>query len=137
KLAREFLDEQSALVSTLIFALHPIHIESVAWISGVTDPLLALFTLLCLLCFIRFRKEQEYGFLILSLVFCAAALLSKETAIIIPALLAAYEYLYGGKEPADASARSARRAFVLLPFVMLAVAMASRDIGCWAHSRRS
>src|SRR5579872_3731687 len=104
-LANEFIDEQSALVSALIFALHPIHIESVAWVSGVTDPMLAVFSLACILYFIRFRKRGRYFLLALSLLFYAGALLSKETAIIVPGLLLAYELFCAGKEttPAEGS----------------------------------
>ena len=32
-----------AFSAATLFALHPVHMESVAWVSGVTDPLLAIF----------------------------------------------------------------------------------------------
>src|SRR6185503_3228338 len=35
----------TALIAATLFAVHPVHAESVAWVSGVTDPLLALFLL--------------------------------------------------------------------------------------------
>src|SRR5215217_4240386 len=34
-------DELTATIAALVFGLHPVHLESVAWVSGVTDPLLA------------------------------------------------------------------------------------------------
>src|ERR1700722_4835856 len=38
-------DRATALLAALIFGVHPAHIENVAWISGVTDPLMACFVL--------------------------------------------------------------------------------------------
>ena len=41
----------SALLLTALYALHPAHVESVAWISALNDPLFGVFTVLCLFFF--------------------------------------------------------------------------------------
>ena len=45
----------SSVVASLIFGIHPVHIEAVAWVSGVSEPLLAMFLLGSFLCFLRYR----------------------------------------------------------------------------------
>ncbi len=76
-----------AFASALLFGLHPAHVENVAWISGVTDPLMACFVLGSCLAFLRFRFSRKALTLALSLGLFALALLSKETAIVLPLLI--------------------------------------------------
>jgi len=90
-LARRLLKaEVPAAVSALLFAVHPLHIESVAWVSGATDPLVTLFMLAAVLSFLRFldfpAREKWYLY-IGSMGFTALALLSKEVAVFLPFLL--------------------------------------------------
>jgi Flp pilus assembly protein TadD len=83
-------DRATAFVAALVFGLHPAHIESAAWISGVTDSLMACFVLASFSEFIEFRKLGGLWRTGLSLVFFALGLLSKETAIVLPVLVLAY-----------------------------------------------
>ncbi len=124
--------EGTALIAALIFGLHPVHIESVAWISGITDPLLALFLLPAFLCYLNTREQASRRRLWLagSLALYGLAMLSKETALILPILIFTFEWLWQ-----DASNQSGLRLvferartavlrtvpFVLLTFVYLAV----------------
>ena len=89
-------DSRTALIAALIFGLDPVHIESVAWISGVTDPLVALFLLPCFLCYLnaRERPARRRGWLAGSLALYALAMLSKETALILPLIVLVYEWLW-------------------------------------------
>jgi Tfp pilus assembly protein PilF len=93
-LARRLLRaEVPAALAALLFAVHPVHIESVAWVSGATDPLVTVFTLGAVLGFLRFLDHhgEGSGWLIYaaSMVSAALALLSKEIAIVLPVLLIA------------------------------------------------
>lgn len=87
----------TALLSSLLFALHPVHTESVAWISGRTDLLCAMFLLLSLLAFSKSRagslSKRRILFQGSSLLTFLFALWSKETAIVLPLLLPFYEYV--------------------------------------------
>ena len=87
-------DDLAAAAATLIFAVHPTHTESVAWISGVTDPLAFLFVLASMLFYLR-SIEHGHRFAFAASVVCfALALLSKETVIVLPVLFVAYNVLF-------------------------------------------
>ncbi|MBN2465499.1 tetratricopeptide repeat protein [candidate division WOR-3 bacterium] len=75
-----------ALLGGLAFVLHSAHVESVAFVSGRTDLMMALFFLLAFLALLRFRRRPTGMQLGLTLVPFAAALLCKETALLFPAL---------------------------------------------------
>lgn len=107
--------------AALLFGVHPAHVESVSWISGIPDPLAALFYLPALLWYVRHRQEGAGGvrWLALSITFFALSLLCKETAIVLPAVLAAWELARGGGDGWAARARGA--AIRVAPYVAVAV----------------
>lgn len=76
-----------ALMTASFFAVHPVHVESVAWISGVTDPLMSLFVLASLLFFLEYEERRRWWLLLLSLGLFLFGLLSKETAIALPIII--------------------------------------------------
>ncbi|MFQ5455195.1 MAG: tetratricopeptide repeat protein [Nitrospirota bacterium] len=87
-----FKNETSSLISGLIFAAHPIHVESVSFISAMTDPPAALFILIAFIGFVSRDIKRRYYYL--SLFSFALALLSKEMAVTFPLLLFIYIYLF-------------------------------------------
>jgi protein O-mannosyl-transferase len=97
--SREITDRNwvSGLAASL-FAVHPVHAESVAWISGITDPLMTLFLLPSFLFYLRFRQRGNRYLVVLSLGFFLLALLSKETAIALPVVIAYCELFHFGRE---------------------------------------
>ncbi|MGB8131707.1 MAG: tetratricopeptide repeat protein [Candidatus Angelobacter sp.] len=86
-------DVAAAATGALIFAVHPIHVESVAWISGSTDPLAAAFLLVAFLSYLKAREKPALIFF--SWLAFAASLLCKETALIFPFLILSYALLLG------------------------------------------
>jgi hypothetical protein len=86
-----------ALLAALIFGLHPAHIEAVAWISGVNEPLMGIFFMASLLAYVQSRMEGTHAlkWKVISLVLLALALLVKENALILPGLLLVYEWILG------------------------------------------
>lgn len=84
------LDCFTASIIALIFGLHPVHIESVAWISGDGDLLLSIFLLASLLAYIEASEQKLRRFQVLSLALYALALLTKEPAVVWPAVLLGY-----------------------------------------------
>src|SRR5205807_9067530 len=76
-----------AVITALIFGLHPVHVQSIAWISGVTDPLLAVFLLGSFLQYLAFRATRKTLHLIWSVLLYAGAVLTKEPGVILPAIV--------------------------------------------------
>ncbi len=76
----------TACLTALIFAVHPQHVESVAWVVERKDVLYSLFTLAC---FISYLKADQPGIRrhLLPFVWFCLALMSKPMAVTIPAIL--------------------------------------------------
>jgi hypothetical protein len=132
---RTFKERTTAGFAALIFAVHPLHVESVAWISCVTETECALFFLAAMLGYLRWRESTDSRFtiydlrsgrkgtaplerrdgnldtadgepdianrksqivnrkwLFLSLVCYALSLLSKETGMVLCAMIFVYEW---------------------------------------------
>ncbi len=83
-----------ALTAASLFAVHPAHVESVAWISGVTDPIMAVFLLAAFYCYLRYRKTERKLLLAAVAGFYFLALLNKETAIAMPIIIAYCEVFH-------------------------------------------
>jgi hypothetical protein len=76
-----------AFLAAVIFALHPVHVESVAWISEMKNTLSALFYLGAALAYLQFCEKRKKGLYALALVFFVLALLSKTVSATLPAAL--------------------------------------------------
>ncbi len=81
-----------AAVGALFYAVHPLRVESVAWVTERRDVVCGFFTLLTLLAWLKRIEEERRGrpagkWLALSVIAFAAALMSKAIAILIPAVL--------------------------------------------------
>jgi len=70
-----------ALLSSVVFSLHPAHVSSVAWASGLQELLAALFVLCAVHAMITVKREGRSLPLFLAALFYGLALLSKEVAI--------------------------------------------------------
>jgi tetratricopeptide (TPR) repeat protein len=71
----------------LLFALHPLHVESVAWISERKDVLYAFFYLGSLILYVRYLKTLRARYYCLSLALFFCSLLSKPMALSLPFVL--------------------------------------------------
>ena len=90
------LSVPGAWLAAAIFALHPVQVESVAWITELKSVLSLFFILLTLFCWIEFVGERSKRFWYwLALVFYALALFSKTTACTLPAALLLILWLKG------------------------------------------
>ena len=74
----------------MLFALHPLHVESVAWVAERKDVLSGFFGLLTLLCYARYAKndgspnQRRAGSYSLALFFFLCALMSKSMVVTLP-----------------------------------------------------
>jgi hypothetical protein len=88
-LARKLLNRpRAAFLATLAFALTPkAHPIGVLWISARGDLLMALFSILAMLAWLRWAESNRSRWFVASFTCYLIALLSKETAILLPFLL--------------------------------------------------
>ena len=82
-----------AFVAAILFGVHPLHVESVAWVSERKDVLYACFFLLSMICYGYYLQTQKIGRNYwFSAGFFVLSLLSKGMAITLPALLFLMDY---------------------------------------------
>ena len=77
----------TAFITALLFAVHPVNVEAVAWISASKASLYTLFGLSALLCYLYYLKSARKGSLLGSFVFFLLSFGCKEQAIALPLVL--------------------------------------------------
>jgi Flp pilus assembly protein TadD len=101
-LARITERDDTAGVAAMLFALHPIHAESVAWAPGRTDVIAVMFMLGAWLALLEARETdsagKRAGLRLACALLYAAALFSKEIAVVLPALVLALDFSRKGRE---------------------------------------
>ena len=81
------LEVPGAWLAAAIFALHPVHVESVAWITELKNILSAVFYLAAMLVYLRFDRTRKLAWYGGALGLFSLGLLSKTTAATLPAAL--------------------------------------------------
>lgn len=114
---RKFL----ALFIALIFITHPIHISSVAWVSGRTDLLALMFLLLSYFSYVKERLLEvrgNYKWSLLAAISYLLALLSKESAILFPLVILASDLIIF-----RLNHKSKEKKEVFLPYLMIVITL--------------
>lgn len=83
-------DRVHAFLFGLLFLVHPMVTQEVAWVPGRNDSLLAVFILGSFLFWLKFLKSGNNRYILLHLLFYLLALFTKENAIVLPVLIMAY-----------------------------------------------
>ena len=88
-----------AWLAAAVFAVHPVHVEPVAWVIGRKDLLATMFCLCLLLVWIRFRENSRPDLwrYALALMLFVAALFSKSTIVALPLMFFVWEWWKGGR----------------------------------------
>jgi hypothetical protein len=81
-----------ALITALLFGIHPLHTESVAWISGLKDLLYTSFFLGAYIFYLKYLGEKQNRFYLLALLLFLFSLFSKAMAVSLPVLLLLTDY---------------------------------------------
>lgn len=101
-----------ALFAGLVFAVHPLNVEAVAWAAARKDVLSAFFALLTIVAYLQYRDRHAGRWYAWSLAAFLAALLSKVSVLLLPFALLSIDW-YGGRT-------WSRRAWIeKLPFFLL------------------
>ena len=91
------LSVPGAWVVAAVFAVHPLHVESVAWVIERKDVLSGLFYLASALVWIRFVEQPRRGWYVGSLALYASGLLSKSIVVTLPVALLIWHWWQQGR----------------------------------------
>ncbi len=92
-LRRLVANEMAVLIGALVYLLHPVQVESVAWISGLKDVLSGLLVLVAVLQYIAFRQDGKALRLWMSIGAYALGLLAKPSAMTAPLVIGVIDIL--------------------------------------------
>ena len=113
-----------AWFAAAVFAVHPLHVESVAWVIGRKDILATVFYLSSVLAYIRFaempRGERRGGQYLLAVALFVLGLLSKSITITLPAALLLWHWWRHGRVTLADCSR-------MLPFFLVGLGIALAD----------
>ena len=129
------LEYWTAALAALIFALHPVHIEPVTWISAASDTMVTMFAVLAFAAFLNGRdaehnpqqnpeKRKRTAWWIASLALLACALLTKEMAVMFSALVAIYAWLHPAQKNASLGQRALGTVMEAAPYAAVTLAYA-------------
>jgi tetratricopeptide (TPR) repeat protein len=104
-------------LATWLFAVSPVHVESVTWISGSPDPMAASFLFTAFLFYLAARTRRGWGLRAVAVVCFCAALLTKEIAIVFPAIVLVTELVLQDRRPGAVRASL----LAMLPYVGAAI----------------
>ena len=103
--------DKVSLLAAFVFALHPLQVESVAWVSELKGVLSMMFGLLGLLAYCRSGKR------VVTALFFLAAMLAKPSAMVFPGVAFLLDRIFFGKSLRQSVLMPAIYAVLLLPFV--------------------
>ena len=125
------LEYWTAALAALIFALHPVHIEPVTWISAASDTMVTMFAALAFAAFLNGRdpkrnpeRKKRTAWWIGSLGLLACALLTKEMAVVFSALVGIYAWLHPREGKASPGQRVLGATMEATPYAVMTLAYA-------------
>jgi tetratricopeptide (TPR) repeat protein len=127
----------AGLVTALLFALHPLRVESVVWAAERKDVLYALFYLLSVLAYLRYTSKTPTSvpFYVASVVLFAMSLMSKPMAVTLPLVLLILDFYPLKRISTGGWLRdSAKMVVEKAPYFILSVAVAL--VTYWTHISR-
>jgi tetratricopeptide (TPR) repeat protein len=118
---RLFKKSGIAAITTLLFAIHPLNVEAVVWISSRKDLLFTLFYLLGMLTYLRYIKKKQLGWLVLVFLLFVLSVLSKPIAFTFPIALLLLDYF-------EKQEFTKRNFLEKIPFLLISLAVAFMGI---------
>lgn len=120
---------RQSLFAAALFALHPLHVESVAWVAERKDVLCAFFWLLTMLAYVRYARSPGLANYFIVVLFFALGLMSKPMLVTLPFVLLLLDYWPLGR------LRPPMASLVLEKIPLLALSLASSVVTYLAQER--
>jgi protein O-mannosyl-transferase len=114
--------------TALLFGIHPMRVESVAWVTERKDVLFGVFYIIALYCYLKHKLEQKWFYLVLTFLFFILSLFSKIQAVTFPLSLLAIDYLITKK-------LEWKSLITKIPYFMLALAFGIYGVSILAESK--
>jgi hypothetical protein len=109
----------AALLGALFFAVHPVQVEPVAWVSGMKDVLSGLLALTAVLAYILFAQSNKLWWHALATAAFVLAMLAKPSAVVVPFVVLIIEWLVLKRGLRDAIVGPALWFMFALPVVVV------------------
>ena len=110
-------------IAGLLFGLHPVHAEAVADVTSIQEPLTAFFILAALLAFARQAESASKRLWMTAALLCsAAALLSKESGLMLPVLILGFTWFHSRDETARTWQHLSAAVVASVPFWLIVAA---------------
>jgi len=84
-----------SFLTALLFGIHPMHVESVAWIAERKDVLYTFFFLASCISYLKYKSDNQNKWLIISILLFVLSCLSKAMAVPLPIVLLLIDYWQG------------------------------------------
>ncbi|MFH1359413.1 MAG: tetratricopeptide repeat protein [Candidatus Omnitrophota bacterium] len=85
----------AAFVAALLFGIHPMRVESVAWVTERKDVLYAFFYMASLCCYWRYRQTKNKTIFLATMIFGFLSILAKAMALSLPLIFLLCDWFYG------------------------------------------
>ncbi len=108
-----------ALMGALLFAVHPLQVEAVCWVTSLKDISSGFFACLAIFFFVKFRLKNKNNFYFFGLVPFLLAMLSKPTAVSVLPMILIIDFLLFKKSVRETIIRLIPWALVALPILAL------------------
>lgn len=115
-----------AWVATLIFAVHPLHVETVVWVTARKEPLSLALMLGAALSYFHSKSFRDRAGLLTALLF-ALALLTKTSTVVLPALLFSLDLIVRKRPWREAAVQ-------LLPLAIVALIVGLYVVSLWEEN---
>lgn len=117
----------SAGITTLLFAIHPLHVESVSWAAERKDVLYTCFFFLSMIMYERYLQNRNLQHYLLLILFFILSCMSKGMAVVLPAALVALDF--AKNRPLNVKTLITQKA------VLWMIAIAFGIIAIWAQEK--
>jgi tetratricopeptide (TPR) repeat protein len=120
-------------LAAAVFALHPMHVESVVWVSERKDVLYTFFLLLSCIGYLKYVQTNKTKWIVLAGILFLLSVMSKAMAVVIPLIWVMIDYLQGRKL-SDVKVWLEKIPFLLISllFGLMAISVQSgHDFGGW------